>query len=115
MKKEKKGMMVIIILIILLLVFFGMFLFKKSNTSNLEKEFSISAKDYFNNYMSVGTGANAYKVSLKMLKTVNGEGLTDYDLNNFKSCDENKTYAMVSFDYKTGKATKALVTLDCKK
>ncbi len=115
MKKEKKGTMFMIILMVLLLAGVLIFLFNENKSSNLEKDFSVSAKDYFNNYMSVGTGANAYKVSLKMLKAANEEGLTDYDLKEFKNCDANKTYAMVSFDYKTGKATKAEVTLSCKK
>ena len=116
MNKEKKGTMFILMLILIVLLFaLGIFLFKENKTSNLEKDFSGFAKDYFNNYMSIGTGANAYKVSLKMLKETNDEGLTDYDLKKFNSCNESKTYAMVSFDYKTGKATKAEITLNCKK
>ena len=110
---KKKGIIWIIV-IILVIGLALLFLLKESKTNTLENEFSTSAKDYFNNYISIGTGANAYKVSLKMLKESNEEGLTEYNLKSFKSCNEEKTFAMVSFNYKTGKAVKAVVTLDCK-
>ena len=120
MNDNKKGNKIwtgIIWAIIILIIVGGVsfFIFTKGNDEKMIKAMQTPAKDYFNNYMSVNSGANAYKVTLKMLKEANQNG-ADYDLSLLSNCNEEETYAMVSVDFSNGgNAKEATVTLKCKK
>ena len=90
------------------------FINDRKNNDDMSKAMEVASKDYFNNYMSVNSGANAYKVTLGMLKEANQNG-SSYKIDSLSKCNDEKTYAMVSVDFSNGDAEDAEIVLNCKK
>lgn len=115
--KKKKSLLFIIIILILLvliaLVCLGIYKWNDTNNESLKKAFREPALDYFDKYMSVGTGASAYTVTLKELKDAN-KNSENYDLKAFNKCDDEKTQAIIHIDYVTGEASDVEIKLSCK-
>lgn len=114
-KKGNKFGLGIFLALIILIVVGGSFFFinDKKNDDDMVKLMENASMDYFNNYMSVNSGANAYKVTLGMLKEANQNG-SSYKLDAFNKCDDEKTYAMVNVDFSSGNAKDAEIVLNCK-
>ena len=114
-KGNKFGLGIILAFIILIIVGGVLFFISHlKNTDDMAKAMERASKDYFNNYMSVNSGANAYKVTLGMLKEAKENG-ANYEIDVLDKCDDDKTYAMVSFDFSSGNAKDAEIVLNCKK
>lgn len=116
MEKKKSGKAKVIIILVILVILVGAlvagYFWYQSHNKSLEGTMTETAEDYFDKYMSVNTGASAYKVTLKMLKDANKNG-ENYELDNLADCDENKTVATVNIDYATGEVTETTVKLEC--
>ena len=99
-----------ILIVIIVLTIGGYFIFINLNSSNnLEDKIKKASSDYFEKYISTNETMSAYKVTLKEL-IESGE---NYDLNELNKCDKEKTYAVISIDYKTGSPKKVEVELKC--
>lgn len=116
MEKKKSGNVKIIVILVIIVCLVGvavaLYFWYQNHTKSLEEAIVVPAEDYFDKYMSVNTGASAYKVSLKMLKEANANGET-YELEALDKCDEDKTVATVNIDYATGEVTETTVKLEC--
>lgn len=115
-KKKKSLLSIIIIFVIIILLglaALGIYTWNNDNNLKLEKAFKEPALDYFDKYMSVGTGASAYTVTLADLRKANENG-ENYNLNNFDKCDNEKTKATISLNYSNGKVNKVEIKLSCK-
>lgn len=116
-KKKKSILPLVIILIILILIAslgFCVYRWNDSNNESLKEAMEEPALDYFDKYMSVGTGASAYTVTLKELKEANSNNGEDYKLDIFDKCDDEKTQATIKINYANGKVDNIEVKLNCK-
>lgn len=116
-KKKKSVFPLLIILIILILIAslgFGVYMWNNSNNESLKEAMEEPALDYFDKYMSVGTGASAYTVTLKELKEANENNGENYKLDIFDKCDDEKTQAIIKINYANGKVDNIEVKLNCK-
>ena len=116
-KKEKKGKwkLLVIVLIIVIgigIIGFGLYYMAEDNNEELEKKFGNMALDYFDKNGRITTAMGANKITLKNLSDANKEG-ENYDLSDFKNCNEEKTYAIVSYDYSTGETKDPEIKLEC--
>jgi len=109
-----KNIIVIIVLVLIVVICFGIYSWMKGNEEKLENAIKDPALDYFDKYMSVSTGAAAYKVNLEMLKQANENG-ENYYLDALKKCDDKKTEVIINIDYSNGKVTGTEIKLSCKK
>ena len=116
MEKKKSGKIKIIVILVILVILVGAlvggYLWYQNHNESLEETMAVTLEDYFDKYMSVNTGASAYKVTLKMLKEANKNG-ENYELDNLADCDEDKTVATVNIDYATGEVTETTIKLEC--
>lgn len=113
-KKGKLSMLIILIVIILIAVLaFGIYMWNKSNNEKLKESLKEPALDYFDKYMSVGTGTSAYAITLDDLKNANKNG-ENYNLKGFEKCDGQKTQAIISINYSNGEVDKVEIKLSCK-
>lgn len=83
----------IIVLIIILIISFGFFIKTKENKNEPTNEIKASkeieeyAIDYFNKFISLAS-INKYEVTVKMLKEVASQGLTQYDIEKLNKCED---------------------------
>lgn len=116
-KKKKSILPLVIILIVLAvcaLLGSGIYMWNESNNETLKEAMEEPALDYFDKYMSVGTGASAYTVTLKELKEANENNGENYKLDIFDKCDDEKTQAIIKINYANGKVDNIEVKLNCK-
>lgn len=101
-KKGKLGLIIFIVILVLgaigALVYY---IHDYQNTKKIETAMKKPALDYFDKYVSVNSGANAYKVTLGMLREANQDGEA-YNLKALEGCDNEKTYATITVDYNDG-------------
>lgn len=99
-----------LLILLIIIAIGGYFAFTSLNSSKkLEEKIKVASSDYFEKYVSTNETMSAYKVTLNEL-IESGE---DYDLNELNKCDKEKTYAVMSIDYKTGSPKKVEVELKC--
>jgi hypothetical protein len=108
----KKNIWIVIIIVILAGLSYYFMQKKPVVNTKLENKITTASEDYFNKYISTNDSASTYTITLKMLKKANSNG-ENYDLKGLEKCDENKTLARVTVNYKNGKPKKTQVELKC--
>jgi len=113
-KKKKSSFPAIIILVVFVMIAllgFGFYKWNEANNETLKEAMKEPAIDYFDKYMSVGTGASAYTVTLKNLKEANSNNGENYKLDVFDKCDDSKTEAIININRMTNIAIIGIIFL----